>query len=297
MKRLIVVLLAMLFLAPTFAMAQNSINSGNASGPANNNVQNSAAGGSVTGPSNSVSGSGLQIGVNQQGQSNAVGQGGQGGNAGVTNFNSIYNQPNQSQSINNSGNSRNTNRNTNQNDNTNVNRNSNRQGQGQGQLQGQRQGQIGSVSTDVSVSGDEFPRQAPPASAPNLVAAPETCMGSSAVGVSSPFGGVSVGTTYKSNDCELRMFARSLMSLGQPEAALALLAQNEKVAVALRAVGHKAAWLQQEKDLSVVVVSPASTSLTTTSALSAPPSRDSAKVACKTGEAKIRAGNGEYFCR
>ena len=272
------------------AFAQNSINSGNASGPANNNTQNSASGGSVGNNANS----GFNLNNNAPVYGNPTATGGQGG----TGIGGNAHQG-QQQGIFNSGNSsnRNTNRNTNQNDNTNVNRNSNRQGQGQGQLQGQRQGQIGSVSTDVSVSGDEFPRQAPPASAPNLVAAPETCMGSSAVGVSSPFGGVSVGTTYKSNDCELRMFARSLMSLGQPEAALALLAQNEKVAVALRTVGHKAAWLQQEKDLSVAVVSPASTSLTTTSALSAPPSRDSAKVACKTGEAKIRAGNGEYFCR
>ena len=70
------------------------------------------------------------------------------------------------------------------------------------------------------------------------------------MGASTPFGGVSIGTTYKSTDCELRMFARSLMSLGQPEAALALLAQNAKVAAALRAVGNKSAWLQQEKDLS-----------------------------------------------
>ena len=268
-KWMAVCVMVVMALVPALAVAQSSINTGNGS-PANNNTLNSASGGSVTGPSNSVSGSGLQIGVNQQGQSNAVGQGGQGGtayggNGGRGGRGGNANQD-QQQGIFHSGNSSNRNTNRNQNDNTNVNlnRNSNQQSQGQGQLQGQRQGQgqgqsqgsttSGNVQggntqggTDVSIETD-VPRQAPPAFAPNLVAAPETCMGSSAVGVSSPFGGVSVGTTYKSDDCELRMFARSLMSLGQPDAALALLAQNEKVAAALRKVGHKAAWLQQEKD-------------------------------------------------
>lgn len=180
---------------------------------------------------------------------NITGTGGQGGSA------------NQSQSINDSGNSRNTNRNRNENvnENRNTNRNTNRQGQGQkqGQQQGQRQGSTtsGNVQggntvggSSVSVDSGDVPRQAPSAHAPNLVAAPETCMGSSAVGVSSPFGGVSVGTTYKSDDCEIRMFARSLMALGQKEAALALLAQNAKVAAALRAAGYQATWLLQEKD-------------------------------------------------
>lgn len=172
----------------------------------------------------------------------------------------------------------NVNRNTNRNQNSNTNRNTNQQSQGQwqGQSQYQSQGQSQSsrntnrnsnratgvgVGVGIGTGGDaaqgqsasisnetSVPRQAPPAFAPNLVAAPETCMGSTAVGASTPFGGVSIGTTYKSDDCELRMFARSLMSLGQPEAALALLAQNEKVAAALRKVGNKSAWLQQEKD-------------------------------------------------
>lgn len=224
----------------------------------------------------------------------------------------------------------NTNRNDNENTNVNLNlnRNSNRQSQGQGQLQGQRQNQgqgqsqgqsavgigIGgrggsaqqgqsqgsttSDNTQTMNQGDQgdvnIPRQAPPAIAPNLVAAPETCMGSAAVGASTPFGGVSFGTTYKSEDCELRMYARSLMSLGQPEAALALLAQNEKVAAALRKVGSKAAWLIQEKDRTVTssASSPMAASVSST-----PPSRDAALVVCKTGESKIRAGNGEWFCR
>ena len=143
----------------------------------------------------------------------------------------------------------NSNRNVNRN--TNVGINSQYQGQSQSsfqaQGQGQFQGQGQSVNnkqtisptqtTSVTVEGDDIPRLAPPAIAPNLIAVPETCMGSSAVGVSSPFGGVSIGTTWKSEPCELRMFARSLLSLGQKEAALALLAQDEAVARALAAAG------------------------------------------------------------
>ena len=255
MRKWIAMLVTVLFLAPTLAAAQNSINSGNASGPGNNNTQNSATGG-------------------QGGQGGSIG-----GNSGI-NYGNTGNQNSQGQSINNSGNSRNTNRNTNQNDNTNVNlnRNSNRQSQGQGQQQGQRQGQgqsqnatggtgigigvgIGtggqggsatqsqgsttsentqSTSTSVDASQGDYPRQAPPAFAPNLVAAPETCMGSSAFGASSPFGGLSFGTTYKSEACEARMWARLLLGMGLNDAATAYIAaMNPDVAVALKAAGVK----------------------------------------------------------
>ena len=171
----------------------------------------------------------------------------------------------------------------NSNSNRNTNRNYNSQGQEQGQSQSQRQsnkqGQAQGQSTNnkqtiapsqgtnVNVDSD-VPRQAPPAFAPNLVAAPETCMGSTAIGASTPFGGVSVGSTYKSDDCELRMFARSLQALGQSDAALALLAQNEKVAAALKASGFKAAWFRIEKAIPVAAAARATT--TTNFALDRP---------------------------
>lgn len=154
-----------------------------------------------------------------------------------------YQGQGQSQNSYNSNSTRNTNTNRNRNTNTAVGVGI---GTGGKAKQSQSQGNVQSTSVDAS---QDTPRQAPPAFAPNLVAAPETCMGSTAVGASTPFGGVSIGSTFKSDDCELRMFARSLSALGQNEAALALLAQNPKVAAALRAVGAKAAWLQQEKDL------------------------------------------------
>ena len=218
---------------------------------------------------NNMTGTGSGVGATvQQGRNNSLnsnsatgGQGGQGiggsssvgGNSGI-NYGNTGLQNTQSQSISGSGNSRNINQNDNTNENRNTIRNSGNSsatgGRGGSAIQGQRQGQVN--QPQQTIGGDSYsvesPRQAPPASAPNLVAAPETCMGSTAVGASTPFGGVSVGTPYKSNDCELRMFARSLMSLGQPEAALALLAQNDKVAAALRAVGNKSAWLKDEKD-------------------------------------------------
>lgn len=82
------------------------------------------------------------------------------------------------------------------------------------------------------------PRQAPPAYAPNLAVAPETCMGSVSGGVSTPFGGIALGSSYKSESCEIRMFARTLAGLGQPAAALVLLGQNdERVRKALATVG------------------------------------------------------------
>ena len=93
-------------------------------------------------------------------------------------------------------------------------------------------------------------------------------MGSTAVGASTPFGGVSIGSTFKSDDCELRMFARSLSALGQNDAALALLAQNPKVAEALKPSGFKAAWFRIEKAQPVAAAARATT--TTNFALDRP---------------------------
>lgn len=98
----------------------------------------------------------------------------------------------------------------------------------------------GGTSTTVNVvSGAPASsvRQAPPVVLGGLTAVPETCMGSTQVGGSSIFGGLAFGTTWSSESCELRMFARSLMALGLRDAAVALLAQNEKVSKALEDAG------------------------------------------------------------
>lgn len=95
----------------------------------------------------------------------------------------------------------------------------------------------GTGTSTVTVEGDR--EQLAPAYAPGLVAAPETCMGSVAGGGSFlPFG-LSFGTTYKSSDCELRMFARALQGMGQFKAAILLLATNEDVARALIDAGYE----------------------------------------------------------
>lgn len=130
--------------------------------------------------------------------------------------------------------------NTQVNSQTTVNTNVATQGQQQGQIQGQSQRTKQANQQSVTVGGDNYnyERQAPAASAPGLTSAPETCMGSTSVGASSPFGGVSFGTTWKSEGCEVRMFARMLGQLGLPQAAVVLMAQNDpRVKEALKAVG------------------------------------------------------------
>jgi len=103
----------------------------------------------------------------------------------------------------------------------------------------QAEGYVGGTY-DNTIQGDTVKvyAPAPSAFAPALTSAPETCFGSTSAGASGGNGifgfGLSFGTTWKSDDCELRMFARSLQSLGENKAALALLAQNEKVAAALK---------------------------------------------------------------
>ena len=71
-------------------------------------------------------------------------------------------------------------------------------------------------------------------------------MGSASVGASTPFGGVAVGSTYKSEDCERRMYARALAGLGLTDAALATLAESPIVKAALVKTGFKAAWFLQD---------------------------------------------------
>lgn len=69
--------------------------------------------------------------------------------------------------------------------------------------------------------------------APPLAASPETCMGSSSGGIQGASLGVSLGSTWESEGCELRMFARSLQALSLNEAAFDVLCQSAKVRAAL----------------------------------------------------------------
>jgi hypothetical protein len=70
-----------------------------------------------------------------------------------------------------------------------------------------------------------------------LVAADDTCMGSSSVGGQGVGFGLSVGSTWHDGDCVRRKDARELHNMGQKAAALALMCQNEAVAAAMQAAG------------------------------------------------------------
>jgi hypothetical protein len=62
-------------------------------------------------------------------------------------------------------------------------------------------------------------------------------MGSSAAGVSGAGFGVSLGTTWNSDECQRRLNSQQLRLLGHSDAALAILCTNVGVADALAAVG------------------------------------------------------------
>lgn len=125
----------------------------------------------------------------------------------------------------------------------NKNSNHNNQGQGQSQTgingQGQTQGLVNQPGQTIEGDNVKVYAPAPSIGLPALAVAPETCMGSVSAGGSGGNGmlGVSLGFgyTWKSRDCELRMYARALQMLGANVAAIHLLAQNEDVARALDA--------------------------------------------------------------
>jgi hypothetical protein len=70
-----------------------------------------------------------------------------------------------------------------------------------------------------------------------LTAAEDTCMGSSSAGGQGVGFGLSLGTTWKDEDCVRRKDARELHNMGQKKAALALLCQSAQVAKAMRTAG------------------------------------------------------------
>jgi hypothetical protein len=74
--------------------------------------------------------------------------------------------------------------------------------------------------------------------APGLAAAGvETCLGSNSGGVSVMGGGFSFGRTTVDDGCSIRLLARQLYAFGLRNAAMALMCQDERVAIAMDAVG------------------------------------------------------------
>ena len=94
-------------------------------------------------------------------------------------------------------------------------------------------------NNSVAVHGDVEARN-PVASAvaTGLVASNGTCMGSTSAGAQGVTIGLSVGTTWTDESCDARFDAQSLVSLGQPTAALARLCQKAEIAKAIEASGQ-----------------------------------------------------------
>lgn len=112
-------------------------------------------------------------------------------------------------------------------------------GQLQGQLQGQQQKQDATTG-NINNTYENF-RQAPAFGAPGLSSSDEACMGSTSggAGVSAGAVGISVtiGSTWESYNCNLRMFAQQVRLAGSPKAALLILGQHPVVQQALIEAG------------------------------------------------------------
>lgn len=111
----------------------------------------------------------------------------------------------------------------------------------QGQIQGQAQHQSatansGGNSQSVTVQGDTTHRTAATAYAAPLAASNGTCMGSSSVGAQGTFG-LSFGTTWTDDSCDLRYDAQALAAVGQGTAAIARLCMKPEIAQAMELAG------------------------------------------------------------
>jgi hypothetical protein len=74
--------------------------------------------------------------------------------------------------------------------------------------------------------------------APGLAAAGiETCLGSASGGLSVMGGGVTFGSTKVDEGCTIRLLSRQLFAFGFKSAALALMCQDKRVAVAMAVTG------------------------------------------------------------
>jgi len=74
--------------------------------------------------------------------------------------------------------------------------------------------------------------------APGLAAAGvETCLGSASAGLSVMGGGLTFGSTTVDAGCSIRLLARQLFAFGYQKAALALMCQDGRVAIAMNDAG------------------------------------------------------------
>lgn len=205
------------------------------------------------GVGNGGSGVGIGVGFGQGGNGGQGGAGGQGGSV-IGSGNSSNLNTNLNANVNGNHNANdNRNDNTNVNANANTNRNTNKQGQAQGQQQGQGQAQSSrndnrssarnegnNSAQSVTVQGDTYEAARIPvatAYAAPLAASNGTCMGSSSVGGQGVGFGISIGSTWNDESCDMRYDAEALRLAGMPAAALARLCQKAEIAQAMAAAG------------------------------------------------------------
>ena len=124
--------------------------------------------------------------------------------------------------------------------NGNGNGNGNANGNGNGNANGNNNGSNDTTTASGGNSSVTFngKRNTPSVVAPGLAAAGiETCLGSTSVGGSGPGFGLTVAGTHKDRDCNLRLYSRTLYSMGHKVAALQILCNDPDVAAALALEG------------------------------------------------------------
>jgi hypothetical protein len=95
-----------------------------------------------------------------------------------------------------------------------------------------------SITNPASTTATNRLTTPPTVVAPGLAAAGiETCLGSSSGGLSVMGGGFSFGRTMVDDGCTIRLLARQLYAFGFQKAAMAVMCQDDRVAVAMDAVG------------------------------------------------------------
>ncbi|SDA27628.1 hypothetical protein SAMN02799622_04095 [Methylobacterium sp. UNC378MF] len=93
-------------------------------------------------------------------------------------------------------------------------------------------------SSSVNIGGSGSGRNTPGVWAPGLAAAGiESCLGSASAGGAGPGFGVTIGGTLTDKGCNLRLYARTLYSLGHRVAATQILCNDPDVALALAVEG------------------------------------------------------------
>jgi len=163
------------------------------------------------------------------------GSGGQGGKGGEAESNATAKIERGAVDIDNHVYSSNSNRNHNEansnSESSSSSRSSAKQSQGQDQAQGQDQSQGQTIVWD----NPRAPVNTAMAAA--LTASQETCAGSSSLGAQGVGFGVSIGSTWESDQCNMRRNAALLNAIGAKEASVELLCQDDKIRLAMKSGG------------------------------------------------------------